>query len=108
MVNVDEVVIVDYGEYDEMQRVAKAIQNGEMTGQVVQIDGDVSHPGTKYSVVEANEDGSKKIGTEFIIVDGDGSDYPADGSKVFIVGKVVEKGPMYFVIETLKEFVKEM
>ena len=99
---------VDIDEYDEMQKMAKSIQNGEMTGKVIQFDGYVAHPGTKYSVVENSADGTKKIGTEFVIVDGDESDYPEDGQRVFITGKIVEQEPMVFVIHTLKDFVKKM
>lgn len=108
LINTDDVVFVDIDEYDTAQEVSKAIQNGEMTGKVIQFDGYVSHPGTKYSVVQKSEDGSKKIGTEFVIVDADESEYPEDGARVFITGKVVEKEPLYFVIETLKEAVNKL
>lgn len=108
LANADDVVIVDINEFDKMKTTAKAIQNGEMTGKVVQIDGYVSHPGTKYSVVQENKEGTQKIGTEFVIVDADESEYPKDGARIFLAGKVVEKEPMYFVIETLKEAMNEL
>ena len=55
---------IDYGDYEAMETLSKNIQNGYATGKVVQIDGIVSHPMSKYSIVQANSDGSQKIGTE--------------------------------------------
>ncbi len=100
--NVD--VVVEYGDYDAMYDLSKSIQNGEMVGQVVRIDGDVSHPMSTYSIVQQNADGSQSIGTQFII-DGD-AEYPEDEAHVIITGKVIEKEPMVFVIQTLPEFVE--
>ena len=95
---VDETI--ELGDYEGMQTLSKAIQNGEKVGSVVKIHGFVSHPMSTYSVVQENEDGTQKIGTQFIIDGGEDSDYPEDGVEVVITGEVVEKSPMYFVIET--------
>lgn len=100
--NVD--VVVEYGDYDAMYDLSKSIQNGEMVGQVVRIDGDVSHPMSTYSIVQQNSDGSQSIGTQFVI-DGD-AEYPEDEAHVVITGKVIEQSPMVFVIQTLPEFVE--
>ena len=100
-------VTVEYGDYDGMQELSKAIQNGEMVGKVVKIDGVVMHPGTSYSIGQANESGSAKIGTQFDIVDAAAAYYPADKDRVVITGKVVEKEPLYYMIETLQEFVEK-
>ena len=100
-------VMVEYGDYDGMQELSKAIQNGEMTGKVVKIDGIVMYPGTSYSIGQANESGSVKIGTQFDIVDVAAAYYPADKDRVTITGKVVEKEPLYYMIETLQEFVEK-
>lgn len=100
-------VAVEYGDYDGMEKLSKSIQNGEMTGKVVKIDGVVMHPGTSYSIGQANEAGSSKIGTQFDIVDAAAADYPADKDRVVITGKVVEKEPLYYMIETLQEFVEK-
>lgn len=100
-------VTVEYGDYNGMQELSKAIQNGEMTGKVVKIDGIVMHPGTSYSIGQANESGSAKIGTQFDIVDAAAAYYPADKDRVVITGKVVEKEPLYYMIETLQEFVEK-
>ena len=100
-------VEIEYGDYDGMQELSKAIQNGEMTGKVVKIDGIVMHPGTSYSIGQANESGSAKIGTQFDIVDAAAAYYPADKDRVVITGKVIEKEPLYYMIETLQEFVEK-
>ena len=105
LANVD--VEIEYGDYDGMQKLSKSIQNGEMTGKVVKIDGVVMHPGTSYSIGQANESGSAKIGTQFDIVDAAAIYYPADGDRVVLTGKVVEKQPLYYMIETLQEFVEK-
>ena len=98
-------VEVEYGDYDKMSSLSKDIQNGYATGKVVKVDGVVSHPMSSYSVVQANADGSQKIGTQFIIESDDASVYPKDGDRIVITGKVVENSPMYFVIKTSPEFV---
>ena len=102
--NVD--VSVSYGDYDSMETLSKNIQNGYATGQIVKIDGIVSHPATTYSVVQPNADGSQRIGTQFIIDGASESDYPADGARVVITGEVVEQSPLYFVIKTTPQYVE--
>ena len=103
LANID--VYVPYGDYDGMQTLSKDIQNGYATGKVVKIDGLVSKPMSSYSIVQASSDGTKKIGTQFIIEGGSESDYPKDVDRVEIVGKVVENTPLVFVIKTLPEYV---
>ena len=100
-------VEIEYGDYDGMEKLSKSIQNGEMTGKVVKIDGVVMHPGTSYGIGQANESGSAKIGTQFDIVDAAAAYYPADKDHVVITGKVVEKQPLVYTIETISEFVEK-
>ncbi len=100
-------VEIEYGDYDGMEKLSKSIQNGEMAGKVVKIDGVVMHPGTSYSIGQVNEAGFSKIGTQFDIVDAAAADYPADKDRVVITGKVVEKEPLYYMIETSREFVEK-
>ena len=100
-------VEIEYGDYDSMEKLSKSIQNGEMTGKVVKIDGVVMHPGTSYSVGQANESGSAKIGTQFDIVDAAAAYYPADKDRVVITGKIVEKQPLVYMIETISDFVEK-
>ena len=73
----------------------------------MKIDGIVLHPGTSYSIGQANASGSAKIGTQFDILDAAAAYYPADKDRVAITGKVVEKEPLYYMIETLQEFVEK-
>ena len=101
----DVDVSVGFGDYDVMYAQAQAIQNGEMLGKIIQVDGIVSHPMSKYSIVEEDENGSK-IGTEFIIEGVDESGYPQDGDHVIITGEVVEKEPLYYVIKTSPQYVE--
>ena len=101
--NID--VIVGFGDYEVMEAQAKAIQNGEMMGKIIQIDGLVSHPMSKYSIVEEDENGSK-IGTEFVIEGLDEDSYPQDGDHVIITGEVIEKQPLYYIIKTSPEYVE--
>ncbi len=93
-------VSIQYGDYESMEKLSKDIQNGEATGKVVKVDGLVSRSISSYSIVQENESGSKKIGTQFVIDGASDSDYPSDGDHVVITGKVVEQSPMYFVIKT--------
>ncbi len=101
-------VAVQLGDYDAMSTLAHDIQNGKMTGKVVAIKGTVSHPGKSYSVVQANESGSQKIGTVFTIQDGEEADYPKEGAKIRIEAKVVEVSPMNFQLVTTKDHIAEI
>ena len=87
-----------------MYTLSKSIQNGEATGEIVMIDGVVSHPMTKYSIVEKGEDGNK-IGTEFVIEGIEEDAYPEDGTRLVITGEVIEKEPLYYIIKTTPEYV---
>ena len=101
----DVDVSVGYGDYGVMYAQSKAIQNGEMLGSVIQIDGVVSHPMSKYSIGEL-DDGESFIGTEFEIEGASGDEYPSDGDHVIITGEVIQKSPMYFIIKTTPEYVE--
>ena len=95
---------IEFGDYNTMFTLAKEIQNGEAIGKIVEIDGYVSHPGSKYSIVQKSADGTKSIGTEFVI-EGDSAFYPQDGEHVVLVGKVVEREPLYYNLATIQELV---
>ena len=101
---VDETVT--FGDYEGMEKLSKAIQNGEMVGKKVKIDGLVMHPTSTYSIVQENEAGTQKIGTQFIIEGADEDSYPQDGDHVVITGEIIEKSPMYFVISTTPKYVE--
>ncbi|MBR3115688.1 hypothetical protein IKF30_00445 [Candidatus Saccharibacteria bacterium] len=101
--NID--VTVEYGDYDGMYLLSKDIQNGEMLGKVVRIEGIVSHPMSKYSIVQEDGDGNK-IGTEFEIEGIDEGEYPEDADRVLITGEIVEKAPLYYIIRTKPAYVE--
>jgi hypothetical protein len=98
-------VSVEYGDYDSMFTQSKAIQNGEMLGKVIKIDGVVSHPMSSYSIGQEDENGSF-VGTVFVIEGIDDDEYPEDGDRVVITGEVVEQSPMNFVIRTLPQYIE--
>ncbi len=104
LTNVDESVA--FGEFDAMQTLSKSIQNGEKVGKVVKIDGLVSKLGSSYSIVQANTENTKKIGTKFVIEGAADADYPKDGAHVVITGKVVEDSPMVFIIKTIPAMIE--
>ena len=104
LANIDENIA--FGEFDAMQTLSKSIQNGEKVGVVVKVDGLVSKPGSTYSVVEANAENTKKIGTKFVIEGAEDADYPKDGDHIVITGKVVEESPMVFIIKTIPSMIE--
>ena len=101
---IDETIA--FGDYDGMMLLSKSIQNGEATGKVVKIEGVVSHPMSNYSIVQMTEDGSQSVGTQFVIEGVDEDGYPQDGEKIILTGHVIEKEPMYFVIQTYPELIE--
>lgn len=105
LANVDIEIALD--DYDAMAALSKDIQNGKATGKVVKVDGYVSNfaKGMSYSIVENNANKSGSIGTNFVIEGVEEDAYPADGTHIVIVGKVVQDG-YSFIIHTLPEFIE--
>ena len=79
-------VTIAYEDFDAMSDLASSIQNGQAEGTIVSIDGVVMHPMTSYSIGEPGD--GRTIGTQFIIVDADEADYPADGDHITLTGVV--------------------
>ena len=73
------------GDYDKMMDIAKQIQSYTLEGVVIEIDG-VVNSGLSHSIQIPNADGSKLIGTTIQVVGLDDKDFPADKTKVHIVG----------------------
>lgn len=101
---------IGFNDYTAMFTFSKAVQNGQKTGEIVEIEGLVSHKTSSYSVVQENpkkaEEGEmSQIGTVFTIKDGSETDYPADGKRVKIMAKVMEVSPLNFQLVTFKKFV---
>ena len=95
---------IEFGDYDAMFTLSKAIQNGEATGKIVEIDGTVSKVGSSYSIMQRNAEDTESIGTKFTI-EGDDVTYPADGTRVVMVAKVVERKGFYWDLQTIPELV---
>ncbi|MBQ1333746.1 MAG: hypothetical protein II705_02080 [Clostridia bacterium] len=111
--SVDELSAPDttiaYGDFEGMKALSSAIQNGEMDGKVVAIDGTIGQfsSGMSFSINESNEDGSESVGTTLLIQGAPESAYPADGTHVSVVGKVaLDPTGMYYCINTLPECVQ--
>ncbi len=105
LANVDSTVA--FGDYEAMEKLSKDIQNGIMTGKVVQVDGQVINfaKGMSYSVGQKNAETGSRIGTVFIIVGAEEDAYPSDTQHVKVTGKIVQDG-LSFMIYTLPEFVE--
>ena len=102
-------VTIAYGDYDAQEALSKAIQNGEMDGKVVKIEGKVSNfgKGMSYNIGQRRENGNAFIGTTFTIEDGKEDDYPEDGDHVVITGIVrADESGLVHTIKTLKAFVE--
>ncbi|MGX8728315.1 MAG: hypothetical protein ACSW75_01975 [Lachnospiraceae bacterium] len=99
---------VAYGDFEAMQTLSKAIQNGEATGEVVSVDGEVINfaKGMSYSIGEKDPDAGSRIGTTFVIVGAEEEAYPADKTHVKFTGKVFYDEASYsFKLYTLPDFV---
>ena len=100
-------ITIEYGDFDAMSELAANIQSGRNDDSVVQIDGNIVNYGTSCSIVEPSADGSKRIGTVFVIEGASENAYPQDGAHVKLTGIVGadDTGYTHF-IKTLPEFVE--
>lgn len=78
---------VSFGDYDKMFETSKAIQNYQLEGVVVEIDG-IVNSGLSHSIEMPSDDKSMSVGTTMQVVGFSDSDYPEDKTKVHIVGIV--------------------
>ncbi len=83
--------VVEFGDYEGQQALSKSIQNLEMTGKVVSIDGTFSVLGTSHVIGQSNGNG-ESVGTVITVEGYEDADYPADGAHVQLVGVVVTEG----------------
>ena len=83
-------VTIEYGDFDGISAFAEALQGGSYDGQVVKVDGISSTRMSNCAIMEADADGSSKVGFTWQL---EGkpelSEYPADGAHVVIVGVIV-------------------
>lgn len=108
LANVD--VSIEFGQYDECVALSQQISNGELTGQVVRIDGEVINfdPTMSFGIGERSADESQAKGPTFVIIGLDGTEYPQDRTHAIVTGMVLPD-PDYsyaFKIYTLPEFVE--
>lgn len=78
---------VTYGDYDKMMETSKSIQNYQLEGVVVEIDG-IFKNNMSASIQMPNADNSQSIGTTIQVVGLDEKDFPKDDTKIHIVGIV--------------------
>jgi len=79
---------VSFGDYDKMFETSKAIQNYQLEGVVVEIDGVIKNTAMSHSIQMYNADKSQSVGTELHIIGLDDKDYPEDDTRIHIVGIV--------------------
>ena len=70
-----------------MLETSKRIQNYQLEGVVVDLDG-IVNSGLSHSLVMLSDDKSMSVGTTMQVVGFSDSDYPEDKTKVHIVGIV--------------------
>lgn len=91
----EEFLDIAFGDFEAQEALSKAIQNGEKKDMAVSIDGISKSVGTKYSI--GQEKDGKFIGTNYTMK----AEYPADGVRVKVTGKVVQDG-LAFIIQADK------
>lgn len=104
----EPVVSIAYGDYEAMGELSHQIQNGDLDGKVVKIDGVVAHPITSYAIVQTVPDPKSRVGSSFIIQGALEDAYPVDGAHIEMTAKVCEMAGDYGgrVLVTLPEAVK--
>lgn len=81
-------IVISYGDYDGMVKLAKSIQNYELEGVVVEIDGEMGMSMMSHTVVMPNVDRSESMGTTFRVIGMEDKDYPGEDSRVHLTGIV--------------------
>ena len=103
-------VAIEFGQYDECVALSQQISNGELTGQVVRIDGEIINfdPSMSFGIGERSADGSQAKGPTFVIIGLDGTEYPQDRQHAIVTGLVLPDPEVSYAykIYTLPEFVE--
>lgn len=90
----DEIVTaVEFEDYESGEELAKSIQNGEMDGQIILIDGVSKKIGRDFAIGQQGDDSF--IGTTYVI--SDDMEYPGDGSHVTLKGVVKADGLTHYI-----------
>lgn len=91
---------VSYGDFDAQQKLSKSIQNGELLGATVEIEGTSEKVGTHYSI------GQTKDGTFTGTTYEYSGEYPEDGAHVKFTGTVVGSGVLFTLEATSIEVIE--
>lgn len=89
-------VDIAFGDYDAMQNFMQKVGNFEAEENVVKIDGVVSKLGTSYSIMEEDANGGR-LGVTLVVDGWTDADYPADYTRVQILGVVVTEGWNHYI-----------
>lgn len=103
-VNAAAAVEVAFGDFEAMSALSKSIQNMEMTGKVVSIDGTLNKVGSGFSIGQKNDAG-EYVGTK--ITTAEGIELPASGTRVKVTGTVEQNGFVCTINVTALEIVAE-
>lgn len=82
---------ITFGDYAAMEDFQKKLGNFEAEENVVKIDGLCSKLGSTYSIMEDDGNGSR-LGVTLVVDGWTDADYPADYTRVQILGVVVTEG----------------
>lgn len=87
---------IAFGDFDGMQAFMSKLGNFEAENAVVKVDGSMEKLGSSYSIMERDGDGAG-LGVTVVVEDWADADYPADGSRVQILGVVVTDGWNHYI-----------
>lgn len=82
---------ITFGDYAAMEDFQKKLGNFEAEENVVKIDGICEKLGSTYSIMEEDDNGSR-LGVSMVVEGWTDADYPADYTRVQILGVVVTEG----------------
>ena len=85
-------VIIRLGDVEPMSEFVKSVENGEMDGVAVMIEGVAEKFGSDYSIMEKDEESGESYGVTYVVADFEDGDYPEDGEKIWITGIVTVDG----------------
>lgn len=86
---------IPFGDVDAMEALQQKIGNFEAENAVVKIDGEFEKLGTSYSIMEREE--GLGIGLSVVVEGWSDADYPADYTRVQILGVVVTEGWSHYI-----------
>lgn len=91
---------VSYEDFDAQEKLSKSIQNGELTGATVEIEGVSKKLGSHYTIGQSKDGSFTGTSYEF------SGEYPADGAHVKLTGTVVGSGIVFKIEATSIEVIE--